>query len=64
MNNLCWFQYTHYSQNLITCGARRIDTIKECSVKRGDGIFNLLNGVVCIVQMPKRLWLHKYLKNT
>ena len=44
----CFFNCTNDSHNLITCGVKRIETIKECSAKRGDGMFDLLTGVESI----------------
>ena len=44
-----FFNCADNSPNLITCGDRRIETIDEYSVKRGDGILDLLNGVECII---------------
>ena len=61
MDYKCFFNCTNDSPNLITCGVKRIETIKECSAKRGDGMFDLLTGVESI-KYQSVVYLHILLK--
>lgn len=45
MEDICFFECTNDSPNLISCGASRIQTIKNSSVKRGDGLAHRLDGL-------------------
>ena len=45
MDDRCFFDCTHDSLKLINCGVGRVETVRNCSIKRGDGFVNKLDGV-------------------
>ena len=45
MGDRCFFDCTNESPNLINCGVGRIETVRNCSISRGDGLINTLAGV-------------------
>ena len=45
MDGICFFDCTNDSPNLVTCGVGRVETVRNCSIRRGDGLINKLAGV-------------------
>ena len=41
----CFFDCSNTSPNLINCGAARIQSIRDCSIRRGDGLIDKLYGL-------------------
>ena len=45
MEDICFFDCKNDSPNLINCGVGRVETIRKCSIRRGDGLVNKLAGI-------------------
>ncbi|KAK3874873.1 hypothetical protein Pcinc_020193 [Petrolisthes cinctipes] len=45
MDDGCFFDCSNTSPNLINCGAARVQTIRDCSRRRGDGLIDKLHGL-------------------
>lgn len=41
----CFFACSNTSPNLINCGSARVETIRDCSIRRGDGLIDKLHGL-------------------
>lgn len=45
MVDKCFFECKNDSPNLINCRVGRVETIRNCSIRHGDGLINKLAGV-------------------
>ena len=64
----CLFNCSNPSAKLITCGVGRIETVKTCSIRRGDSIHSKLEGLQsfrchksCVSTYTSELHIKRYL---
>ena len=49
MDDKCFFDCSNKSTDLLTCGVARVETVRKCSRRRGDGLEDKLIGVFTIM---------------